>query len=168
MRKIHVLSTGGTIEKDYSESEGAVVNRAEKIERYLKQLRLPECEIIVSPLLNKDSLLMTDSDRQVILESVEGLLAEQNPIIITHGTDTMVETGRYLQQRLQGLKVAVILTGAMSPLGFEGSDGLQNLTESVLATSLLNPGVHLVMHGEVLPIQAAKKDKAQSRFVRTD
>jgi L-asparaginase len=168
MRKIHVLSTGGTIEKDYSEQEGAVINRAEKIERYLKQLRLPGCEIKVTPLLNKDSLLMTDADRQVILETLEGLLPEKSPIILTHGTDTMVETGLYLQNHLPDLQVPILLTGAMSPLGFEGSDGLQNLTESVLASSLVAPGVHLVMHGEVFPIDRVKKDKAQSRFVRID
>ena len=85
--------------------------------------------------------------------------------MISHGTDTMVETGLFLEKSFPDLKVPMILTGAMTPLGFEGSDGLQNLTESLLAARLLSPGVFVVMHGQVFPIGRVRKDKDKATFV---
>ncbi len=85
--------------------------------------------------------------------------------MITHGTDTMVDTGMLLKRRLPALAVPIVFTGAMTPLGFEGSDGLQNLTESLLAARILSPGVYLVMHNQVFPIDRVRKDREQARFV---
>src|SRR5690242_5389406 len=100
--------------------------------------------------MNIDSLEMTQADREQVLEAVRQRL--DAPIIITHGTDTMVETGCFLKRSLPELKVPVVFTGAMTPLGFERSDGLQNLTESLLAARLLPAGIWLVMHNQVFPI----------------
>jgi len=165
MQRIYLLSTGGTIEKVYSEQSGAVENRAAKLERYLRLLRLPDCEVRAIHLMNKDSLEMTDADRAEVRDHVAELLAEPAPIVISHGTDTMVETGRFIEQSFPDLKVPIILTGAMTPLGFEGSDGLQNLTESLLAARLLSPGVYVVMHGQVFPVSRVRKDKDKATFV---
>jgi len=85
--------------------------------------------------------------------------------VITHGTDTMVETGRTVEQAFPELKIPVVLTGAMTPLGFEGSDGLQNLTETLMAAQLLTAGVYLVMHGQVFPVSKTRKDKDKATFV---
>jgi L-asparaginase len=167
MQRIYLISTGGTIEKVYSEQSGVVENRAAKLERYLQRLRLPDAEIRTENLMNKDSLEMTDEDRAEVRDRVAGLLAEGAPIVISHGTDTMVETGRFLEKSFADLKVPIILTGAMTPLGFEGSDGLQNLTESLLAARLVAPGVYIVMHGQVFPVSHARKDKAKATFVWT-
>ena len=71
----------------------------------------------------------------------------------------MVETGLFLKQRLPDLPVPIIFTGAMTPLGFERSDGLQNLTESLLAARLLPPGIWLVIHNQVFPIDGVRKDR---------
>ncbi len=101
------------------------------------------------------SLEMTDQDRVLILGTVRAILKENAALVITHGTDTMVETGFYLQQTLPDLHKPLILTGAMTPLGFEGSHGLQNLTESLLAVQLLPPGIYVVMHGSVYPADRA-------------
>jgi L-asparaginase len=168
MVTLYVITTGGTIEKDYSEQTGAVQNFNNKIDRYLGLLRLPECEVNVVPLINKDSLEMTDQDRVLVLGMVRAILKEKAPIVITHGTDTMVQTGLYLQQALLQLDLPIVLTGAMTPLGFEGSDGLQNLTESLLAAQFLPPGVYIVMHGSVYPADHAGKDHALGRFVWKD
>jgi L-asparaginase len=165
MQRIYLISTGGTIEKVYSEQSGVVENRAAKLDRYLRMLRLPDAEIHTFHLMNKDSLEMTDEDRAEVRDRVAGLLAEGAPIVISHGTDTMVETGRYLEKSFADLKVPIILTGAMTPLGFEGSDGLQNLTESLLAARLVAPGVYIVMHGQVFPVSHAHKDKDKATFV---
>jgi L-asparaginase/Glu-tRNA(Gln) amidotransferase subunit D len=62
----------------------------------------------------------------------------------------------------------VVLTGAMTPLGFEGSDGLQNLTESLLAVQLIRPGVYVVMHNRVYPVHRVRKDHSLGRFMWTD
>ena len=165
MQRVYVLCTGGTMEKVYSEQTGSVQNLDSKIDRYLHALRLPELDVRTFRLMNKDSLEMTGHDRQLVLDAVRERLREPAPIVITHGTDTMVETGMVLKNELPGLAVPVILTGAMTPLGFEGSDGLQNLTESLLAARILGPGVYVVMHNEVLPIEHACKDREKARFV---
>lgn len=166
MRTIYVITTGGTIEKVYSEQEGAVLNSASKIERYLKQLRLSDCEVRVIPLMNKDSLEMTMQDRRRLAAELTSLLPQGHPVVIIHGTDTMVETGLYIQKLFEHqLKVPVILTGAMTPLGFEGSDGLQNLTESLLATRLLRSGVFIVFHGKIHRPQRTRKDRECATFV---
>jgi L-asparaginase len=115
--------------------------------------------------MNKDSLEMTDEDRARILELVREKLRDPAPIVITHGTDTMVDTGLVLQKDLAGLQVPIVLTGAMTPLGFEASDGLQNLTESLLAARVLAPGVYVVMHNQVFPVDRVRKDREAARFV---
>ena len=140
-----------------------MVNLETKIDRYLKQLRLPDADIQAISVMNIDSLEMTHADREEVLEVVRQRL--DAPIVITHGTDTMVETGLFLQQRLENLPVPIIFTGAMTPLGFERSDGLQNLTESLLAARLLPPGIWLVIHNQVFPIDRVRKDRENSRFV---
>jgi L-asparaginase len=168
MTVIYVITTGGTIEKAYSEQTGSVANLNSKIQRYLQFLRLPDSEVNVVPLLNKDSLEMTDADRELILATIKGLLNENAPIVITHGTDTMVQTGLFLKQALPEIQVPIVLTGAMAPLGFEASDGLQNLTESLFAARVLSPGIYVVMHNQVFPVDRVKKDHALARFVSTD
>ena len=165
-QRIYLVSTGGTIEKVYSETSGTVKNVDFKLDRYLQQLRLPDLEIEAVRLMNKDSLEMTPADRDLILATVRAKLAQQPaPFVITHGTDTMVETGMHLKNNLEVLPVPIILTGAMTPLGFERSDGLQNLTESMIAARILQPGVWLIMHNEVFPIDRVRKDRDRAVFV---
>src|ERR1700734_3327300 len=120
MRRIYLVSTGGTIEKVYSEQSGAVENRSAKLDRYLRMLRLPGCEIQTIQLMNKDSLELTDNDRAEVKARIAEILPEGAPVVISHGTDTMVETGRYLEKAFADLKAPIVLTGAMTPLGFEG------------------------------------------------
>jgi L-asparaginase len=166
MQRIYLISTGGTIEKVYSEQTGNVQNLDSKIDRYFRMLRLPDAEIAVTHLMNKDSLEMTDADRDRVLGAVREKLGQAPaPIVITHGTDTMVDTGLLLQRSLANLPYPIVLTGAMTPLGFEGSDGLQNLTESLLAARVLAPGVYVVMHNQVFPVDQVRKDRELARFV---
>lgn len=168
MTTIYLIATGGTIEKVYHEQTGTVQNVDSKISRYFRLLRLPDTGIEVTHLMNKDSLEMTDLDRHAVLDTVRRKLAHPAPVVITHGTDTMVETGLLLQRSLPDLSVPIVMTGAMTPLGFEGSDGLQNLTESLLAARILGPGVWLVMHNQVFPIDRVVKDRESARFVWKD
>ena len=166
MLTLYVISTGGTIEKVYHEPTGALAHVESKVDRYFRLLRLPDVKVEVTHLMNKDSLEMTDADRHVVLEVARHKLrSAPAPIVITHGTDTLIETGLLLKANLPDLTVPVILTGAMTPLGFEGSDGLQNMTESLLAARLLPPGVYLVIHNQVFPIDQVRKDRENARFV---
>jgi L-asparaginase len=168
MKTIYLLTTGGTIEKVYSEGTGSVTNAESKIDRYLKRLRLPDAEINIVPLMNKDSLEMTDADRLLLLGMARAILKENAPMVIIHGTDTMVQSGLYLQRALPALQLPIVMTGAMTPLGFEDSDGLQNLTESLLAVRLLAPGIYVAMHGQIFPVGRTRKDRALGRFVWTE
>ncbi len=168
MHIIYLITTGGTIEKEYSEQLGLVLNNTSKIGDYLKRLRLPDCQVRVTPLMNKDSLEMTPEDRAALVTEIEQLLPLRCPIIITHGTDTMVESGALIEKALPDLAVPIVLTGAMKPLGFDRSDGLQNLTESIFAARILGPGVYVVFHGRVIPVAHARKDKQRGTFVRVE
>jgi L-asparaginase len=164
--KIHIVTTGGTIEKVYSESSGRVENAVSKIDRYVQSLRLPDVKVEVASLMNKDSLEMTDADRELVLAAVR-IKGSEAPVVVTHGTDTMVETGRLLKAGIPNPMYPIILTGAMTPLGFERSDGLQNLTESLLAAKILPPGVWIVIHGQVFDVEKVRKDREHARFVAT-
>jgi L-asparaginase len=164
--RIHLITTGGTLEKMYSEQRGSVENVESKVEHYLERLRLPDLEIDTTRLMNKDSLEMTDADRALVLDAVRARL--DAPIVITHGTDTMVDTGLYLQAALEGLRFPIVMTGAMTPLGFESSDGLQNLTESLFAARVLAPGIYIVMHNQAFPVDRVRKDRSAARFVPLD
>ena len=165
MQRIYVIATGGTIEKVYSEQTGAVQNLDSKIDRYFRLLRLPDLDIQLTHLMNKDSLEMTDADRDRVLAAVREKMQDPAPVVITHGTDTMVETGLLLEKSLPDLRFPIVLTGAMTPLGFESSDGLQNLTESLFAARVLAPGVYVVMHNQSFPIDHVRKDRELARFV---
>lgn len=165
MTMIYILTTGGTIETKYSEKDGSLLNDENKLERYLSRLRLPATKVLVIPLMNKDNLEIDEIDRRLLLDTVKCLLSDSAPIVITHGTDTMVETGSYLKSGLPHVHVPIVLTGAMTPLGFEGSDGLQNLTESLFAVRLLPAGLYIVMHGRSFPADRVRKDADRGQFV---
>jgi L-asparaginase len=168
MKTIHLITTGGTIEKAYSEQSGAVLNVSNKIGQYLSLLRLPDADVRVRLLMNKDSLEMTPEERAGLVAEVGKLLPEGHPIVITHGTDTMVESGLAIQKAHPAPAVPIILTGAMTPLGFERSDGLQNLTESLFAARLLGPGVFVVMHGQLFAVNKVRKDRNRGTFVAAE
>lgn len=167
MRRVHILTTGGTIEKRYIEQNGEMRNTEPQIERCLSRLRLPELQVTVEELMNKDSLDMTAEDRERIANHVAAAAEAGLPVLVTHGTDTVVETGTVVAARLPHLRTPVVFTGAMTPFGIEQSDAMQNLTEALLATQLVPAGVFLCFHGEVFPIALVRKDRENSRFVRT-
>lgn len=167
MQTIYLITTGGTIEKAYNEQAGAVENISNKIAQYLSLLRLPDADIRVIPLMNKDSLEMSSEDRAALVRRVESCLPQRCPIVITHGTDTMVLSGLAIQRAIPAPETPIILTGAMAPLGFERSDGLQNLTESLFAARLAPPGVYVVMHGQLFPVDRVRKDRERATFVWT-
>jgi L-asparaginase len=167
-KTIFLVSTGGTIEKSYCERTGAVSNFGSKIESYVDKIWLPHTRIEVVSVLCKDSRDLTPDDRNSLLTAILARLSFGSPLVITHGTDTILETAKYLEANLPSLSVPIVLTGAMRPLGFENSDGIQNLAESIFAAKILQPGIHLVMHGEVFDIHRARKDVGLGTFVEVN
>ena len=169
MHQVHLITTGGTIEKRYVEQDGSMENTVPQIRRCLSMLRLPETSVTVEELMNIDSLVMTADHRTLIAQQVLAQALEGTPVLVTHGTDTVVETGKVVTEALArhpaAGSVPVVFTGAMTPFGIEGSDALQNLTEALLATRMLPGGVYLVFHGQVFPMANVRKDRENSRFV---
>lgn len=164
--KTLILTTGGTIDKTYDELDGSLRNTESMIQRFvLNKLRLPGTELKVSQIMGKDSLQMNDEDRDVIYRVVKNNLREKCPIVIIHGTDTMEITAKHLYERLENLQVPIVLTGAMRPIGFEDSDGRQNITESLMASKLLSPGVYLSFHGQVFEVPNVTKDRERGTFI---
>ena len=171
MRKITLITTGGTIEKTYDEHTGELANRRSIVRRMLDELRLEETEVSVFELMSKDSLQMTAADRERILEAVRACGAcdaggATVGIVLLHGTDTLALTGQHLFEELDEPRVPVVLTGAMRPFEMKQSDALQNLTEAIFATGVLSPGVYCVAHGRVLPFPGVRKDPERGTFVK--
>lgn len=162
--KIIVLSTGGTIEKTYSEIDGSLENRQSNFQRLVNKLRLPYADVEVHEIMNKDSLQMDDADRQQICDQIEFFLERKRPIIVVHGTDTMTHTLQFCANKLQSVEVPVIFTGAMRPLELEGSDALQNVTEALLAAKFLSPGFFIVFHNQVFDSLNVRKNPKKATF----
>jgi L-asparaginase len=168
MDRIRLITTGGTIEKTYDEDTGALANRRSIVRRMLHDLHLEEVEIDVVELMSKDSLEMTDEDREEIVEAVRDALGGSPPaagVVILHGTDTLTRTGDRLLAAFPTPRVPVILTGAMRPFEMKRSDALQNLTEALFAARALVPAVYCVAHGRALPFPGVKKDRRRGTFV---
>lgn len=163
-RKVIVITTGGTIEKTYDELDGSLSNRGSHLKEMLKRLRLPYVSIHHQDLLYKDSLEMTERDRQIILLAIENVLDQNAPVIILHGTDTMEITANMLYEKIEHPRIPIILTGAMRPFGFENSDAIQNFTEALFATNHVKPGVYISMHGHIHELPDVTKNRDKGRF----
>ncbi|HBC89500.1 MAG TPA: asparaginase [Lentisphaeria bacterium] len=157
--KIAVFATGGTFDKEYNELNGKL---------YFKQTHIPEMlafgrsrvPVRIQTIMMKDSLDMTVSDRQKIVLACRK--AKEDRIVITHGTDTMEITARFLAKKLSG-KV-VVLTGAMVPYKFGSSDGLFNLGSALAFAQVLAPGVYVAMNGRCFAGDSVSKNRVVGVF----
>ena len=166
-RRIALLTTGGTIEKTYNESDGTLANQKSVLEIMLASLILRGVVIDRVPVMNKDSLEMTPEDHAKIAEAAKSAQETHDGIVIAHGTDRLAVTGETIVRALGPTpKVPIVLTGAMRPYELRTTDALQNITEALLAVQLAPPGVYVAMHNEVLRFPGVVKDHAAMRFVR--
>ena len=164
-RKIHIMTTGGTIEKTYDESDGTLFNRETVIRNKLTQkLRLPYTDICITSLMAMDSLDMKEADRLVISKKIQELAKDGHPIVILHGTDTMQQTAEFVKIEFGSPEVPVIFTGAMKPLGFEDSDALQNVTEALFCAQYIKPGVYISFHNRLFNVPGVRKNKELGSF----
>ena len=177
MKRITLISTGGTIEKTYDERTGTLQNRRSIVDTMLSALRLEDITINSIQLLSKDSLDFTDADRKRILDMVRLMTEDTGPedggVVILHGTDSLGTTGEMLNREIFGGDrerpgVPIVLTGAMRPYEMKRSDALQNLTEAIFAAGVLSPGVYAVAHGRALSFPGVLKDIDRGTFVPSD
>jgi len=157
-QRLTFYCTGGTIDKVYYDNK----RRFEVGEPQVQQI-LEEAGVVldysIQSILNKDSLDMTDRDREYIVDTVEK--DKNTAVIITHGTDTMVKTAKRLS-RIQNK--TIVLTGAMQPARFKSSDAVFNIGCAVLAVQILKPGVYIAMHGRIFDYDNVRKNDALNQF----
>ncbi len=162
--QLAILTTGGTIEKTYDETDGSLRNVRTVLGEILRELRLPGLEVHQVQVMSKDSLDMTSDDRSLIVQATREALARHDAALVIHGTDTLAETGERLLKELSPLSKPVLLTGAFRPYEFRDSDALQNVTESLFAARLLPPGVYAVFHGRALAFPGVIKQRDKGTF----
>jgi L-asparaginase len=150
---IRVFVTGGTFDKQYDEIHGRLFFKDTHLP---EMLRLGRCRLDVSlrTLMMVDSLDITDADRALIVDSCRR--ATESRVVITHGTDTMVETARALAETRIGK--TIVMTGAMIPYAFGSSDGLFNLGSALSFVQVVPAGVYVAMNGRCFAWDAVRKN----------
>jgi L-asparaginase len=156
---IRVLVTGGTFDKQYNELAGTLTFGETHVEQVLERGRC-RLDVAVQVLMMMDSLDMRDEHRARIVAAVRDCPDRQ--VVITHGTDTMVETARALAGAVEGK--TVVLTGAMVPFAFGSSDGLFNLGSALSFAQLLPPGVYVAMNGRWFAWDDVRKNRELGVF----
>ncbi|MEI6508872.1 MAG: asparaginase domain-containing protein [Bacteroidota bacterium] len=156
---IRIFVTGGTFDKEYNELNGQLFFKDTHIQEILK---LGRCRVDTSirTLMLVDSLEMTDTDRNIIIESCKG--AVENKIVITHGTDTMTTTAKVLAENINNK--TIVITGAMIPYKFGSSDGLFNLGSALAFAQTLPAGVYIAMNGKCFPWDNCRKNRQSGVF----
>jgi len=156
---IRIFITGGTFDKEYNEITGKLYFKDTHM-REILDLGRSKLDVSIRTLMMIDSLDMTDSDRNLILENCVSTKGDQ--IIITHGTDTMTDTAKLLATG--NLEKTIVLTGAMIPFKFGTSDGLFNLGSALGFVQSLPHGVYIAMNGRCFDYDKVKKNKGTGVF----
>ncbi|MCH7732001.1 MAG: asparaginase [Candidatus Marinimicrobia bacterium] len=156
---IRIFVTGGTFDKEYDEIKGKLYFKDTHMKEML-ELGRSRLDVDIRTLMMIDSLEMTDEDRNLIMENCKH--AEEDQIVITHGTDTMVDTARVIADAQ--LEKTVILVGAMIPYKFGSSDGLFNLGSALAFVQVLPHGVYIAMNGRYFPYDRVRKNPNTGRF----
>lgn len=158
--KLKFITTGGTIDKIYFDAKSEYEVGSPQIVEILKEAHAT-FEFEVESILRKDSLDLTDEDRGLIQRKIEGEACER--IVVTHGTDTMIQTAK----ALQGVAgKTIVLTGSMQPARFKSTDAAFNVGVAIGAVQGLPPGVYIAMNGQIFDPAKARKNVADSRFER--
>ena len=161
-RHIKIFAVGGTIDKVYFDRPGQYQIGDPEIGNILKEGNV-RFSYDIKTICHKDSLDMNDDDRRKILEEV--LLAPEELILLTHGTDTMIDTARVLKA---ASGKTIVLTGSMQPARFKGSDAVFNVGFAAAAVQILPAGVYIAMNGLLFDPQHSRKNIEQACFENTD
>lgn len=156
---IRIFVTGGTFDKEYNELNGSLFFKDTHVNEMLKLGRC-KAPIHLRTLMMADSTEMTNEDRELI--AINCLKTEYKKIIITHGTDTMVETAKVIANKVKDK--TIVLTGAMIPYKFGSSDGLFNLGSAIAFVQTLPPGVYISMNGRYFNWDNCRKNTKIGEF----
>ncbi len=161
MDKLRIFTTGGTIDKIYFDAKSEYEVGEPQIGEILREMGVG-FPFEITSLMRKDSLDMTDADRALIRDAVSKDPAQR--VLITHGTDTMTETAA----ALQGIPgKTIVLTGALNPARFRGSDAIFNIGGAALVAQNHPVGVYIVMNGRVFDARRVRKNREKNRFEET-
>jgi len=156
--QLEIFTTGGTIDKVYFDAKSKFEVGEPQILEVLHEANL-SIAYQVTPLMRKDSLELTDQDRELVRKAVEASTATR--IVITHGTDTMTDTAR----SLAGVTgKTIVLTGAMQPARFRFTDAVFNIASAMMAAQTLAEGVYITMNGQVFDPESTRKNVEMNRF----
>ena len=158
MEHLCVVTTGGTIDKIYFDDKSDFQVGEPQIGRILQELGVA-FRFEVVPVLRKDSLHLDDGDRELVRATIAGQPARH--VLVTHGTDSMVETARVLASIPDKV---IVLTGALNPARFRGSDAEFNIGTAVGAVQSLPPGVYIAMNGRIWDPAKVRKNVDANRF----
>lgn len=156
---VRIFITGGTFDKEYDEINGKLFFKDTHM-REMLDLGRAEIDVNIRTLMMVDSLEMTAEDRNLVVENCKH--AKEEKIIITHGTDTMTETGKMLAEAK--IEKTIVLTGAMIPYKFGSSDGLFNLGSALGFVQSLPKGIYIAMNGRCFNYDKVKKNKETGIF----
>jgi L-asparaginase len=160
MKTIRILVTGGTFDKDYDELTGRLFFRETHLPDMLRRGR-SRLDVAIETVMMVDSLDLDETGRMRIVERARA--SDERAIVVTHGTDTMVQTARVLADAALDRKT-IVLTGAMVPYAFGSSDGLFNLGSALSFVQVLPPGVYVAMNGQHFPWNGVRKNTATGYF----
>jgi len=162
-QKIKIFITGGTFDKEYNELTGKLYFKRSHM---YELLELGRCrlDVDIETLMMVDSMEMSNTERNSIIQRCKEEPVQQ--IVITHGTDTMVETAKMLADTIKD-KI-IVLTGAMIPVRFGSSDGLFNMGSALSFVQALSPGVYIAMNGQVFNQENVRKNKELGFFEETE
>lgn len=163
MNAIHIIVTGGTFDKEYNFISGELYFRETHLQELLEKGR-SQLPVRISQLMLKDSLEMTQQDRELIVASCNA--SEEERIVITHGTDTMTDTAKFLAKEIANK--TVVLTGAMIPIKFGSSDGLFNLGSALAFAQSLPHGIYVAMNGRYFQWDKVRKNRQSGIFEETN
>ena len=156
--QLEIFTTGGTIDKVYFDAKSTFEVGEPQILEVLREANLT-VDYQVTPLMRKDSLELTDEDREKVQQAVQNSDAGQ--IVITHGTDTMTDTAK----TLAGISgKTIVLTGAMQPARFRFTDAVFNIASAMMAAQTLPEGVYIAMNGQVFKPEETCKNVEMNRF----
>ena len=159
--KILFIQTGGTIDKDYPRVVKGYAFEIEEpaVKRILEKIN-PNFTYTILPLLQKDSLDITPKDRKKIFAFCKKM--KETKILITHGTDTMIQTAEVLSTIKNK---AIVITGAMRPERFGNSDAMFNIGSAIGALNALGNGVYIAMNGRIYPWNEVKRNTKTGQFI---
>jgi len=166
MKRIAMISTGGTIEKTYDELSGVLNNAVSVLDIMLARMDLRGVAVERLALMSKDSLDMTMEDHASIAATAISAAETHEGVIVVHGTDRLATTGNAILEMCNAPNSPIVLTGAMRPYALRNTDSMQNLVEALLAVQLCPAGVYVAMHNQVLAFPGVKKDEILGTFVK--